>query len=220
MEETAEALIHEYGLPASLLHPLTYGLIEAAIRGGQVAERRTLGTEPLVFSAGQLPMVPVTGVDGGGSAARPPGPLASTLVDAFADWGRKSGGWSAGAENQAKVSVRLFMEVCGDRPTDIYTRADGDAFRSTLRKLPRVYRKSAKDKEKPLAQIIAEAHAAKLPRITEKTLKRHFWAVSRFFAFLIETGRLPKDADNPGKGFTFNTKGPQTTRHVERRRTS
>jgi len=32
--------------------------------------------------------------------------------------------------------------------------------------------------------------------------------VSRFFAFLIETGRLPKDADNPGRGFTFNTNGP------------
>jgi integrase len=34
----------------------------------------------------------------------------------------------------------------------------------------------------------------------------HFWAVSRFFAFLVETGRLPKDADNPGRGFSFNTK--------------
>jgi hypothetical protein len=30
--------------------------------------------------------------------------------------------------------------------------------------------------------------------------------VSRFFAFLVETGRLPKTADNPGRGFTFNTK--------------
>jgi hypothetical protein len=42
----------------------------------------------------------------------------------------------------------------------------------------------------------------------EKTIKRHFWAVSWFFAFLIETGRLPRDADNPGRGFMFNTKGP------------
>ena len=32
--------------------------------------------------------------------------------------------------------------------------------------------------------------------------------MSRFFAFLIETGRLPKNADNPGRGFTFNTRGP------------
>src|SRR5262249_17918597 len=119
-----------------------------------------------------------------------------------------SGGWSAGAENQAKVSVRLFIEVCGDRPIDTYTRADGDKLRTILRKLPRVYRKSVADRNKLLTQIIAEAHASRSPVITEKTLKRHFWAVSRFFAFLIETGRLPKDAENPGRGFTFNTKGP------------
>jgi hypothetical protein len=99
----------------------------------------------------------------------------------------------------------LFIEVCGDKPIDNYTRADGDKFRNTLRRLPNVYRKSARDREKPLSQIIAEADAAKLPRITETTLKRHFWAVSRFFSFLIETGRLPKDAENPGRGFTFNT---------------
>ena len=49
MEETAEHLIRQHGLPEHLLRPLTYGLIEAAIRGWERAERRTLGAEPLIF---------------------------------------------------------------------------------------------------------------------------------------------------------------------------
>jgi integrase len=201
MGEYAEDLVRKYGLPDHLLGPLTVGLIEAAIRGWSTVERRTLGTEPMVFEPEPQPPAPT-------SPQPPPAPLASSLVDAFGEWGRKSGGWSAGGENQAKVSVTLFAEVCGDKPINSYTRTDGDAFRSTLRRLPRVYRKSAKERDKPLSQIIAEGEAAKAPTLSEKTAKRHFWAVSRFFAFLVETGRLPKDAENLGRGFTFNTKGP------------
>ena len=93
--------------------------------------------------------------------------------------------------------MRLLLEVCGDRAIGAYTRADGDRLRDTLRKLPNQYRKSEKDRDKPLAQIIAEADAAKSQRVSDKTLKRHFWAISRFFAFLIETGRLPRDSTIP-----------------------
>lgn len=146
------------------------------------------------------------------SSVRSAAPLASTLIDAFGEWGRKSGGWRAGGEVQAKVSLGLYLEVCGDKPIDSYTRADGDNFRSTLRFLPRTYRKSARDREKPLTAIIAEAEANALPRLTDKTVKRHFWAVSRFFAFLSETGRLSRDAENPGRGFSFNTKGSARTK--------
>jgi len=191
------------------LRPLTYGLIEAAIKGWDVAERRTLGTEPLVFDSSPppVPRAAPEGRDDSAQPPKPPAPLASSLIDAFGEWGCKSGGWRPGAESQAKVSLGLFLEVCGDRPIDKYTRADGDLFRTTLRTLPTTYRKSAKERDKPLKEIIAEADAAKSPRIGDKTVKRHFWAVSRFFAFLMETGRLPTDADNPGRGFSFNTKG-------------
>ena len=49
MEEVAERLIRKHGLSENLLRPLTYGLIEAVIQGWEVAERRTLGTAPLIF---------------------------------------------------------------------------------------------------------------------------------------------------------------------------
>ena len=205
MEDYAAELVRKHDLPDHLLGPLTYGLIEAAIRGWEVIERRTLGTGPLVFSPHDLAP---TAAPQHGSPAKTSAPLASSMVETFGDWGRKSGGWTAGAQHQAQVSVGLLIEACGDRPIDTYTRADGDKLRDTLRRLPRVYRKSAKDRERSLTQITAEADAAKVPRLAEKTLKRDFWAVSRFFAFLIEAGRLATDADNPGRGFTFNTKGP------------
>ena len=55
------------------------------------------------------------------------------------------------------VSVALLIEICGDRPVSTYTRADGDRLRDALRKLPNHYRKSDRDRDKPLLEIIAEA---------------------------------------------------------------
>jgi integrase len=205
MEEYAAELIRRYGLPEETLRPLAYGLVEAEMRGWEIAEQRTLGKEPLVFDAQARQPDPPNGASA--TSPMPAAPLASTLITPFGEWGRQSGGWRAGAESQAMVSLKLFIEVCGDRPADAYTRADGDTFRTTLRQLPNNYRKSHADHDKPLKQIIAEAAGKKARTLSDKTVKRHFWAVSRFFAFLMETGRLPHDADNPARGFSFNTKG-------------
>lgn len=209
MEDEARRLIHKHHLPDTLLRPLAYGLLEAAIQGWNVVERRTLGIEPLVFDTSGSPASPPTqqsSVDEP-QPAKSSAPLASSLAAAFGEWGRASGGWRANGESQAITSVGMFLEVCGDRPIDTYTRADGDLFRTTLRKLPTHYRKSPADRAKPLSQIIAEADACNARRIGDKTVKRHFWALSRFFGFLIETGRLPQDTENPGQGFTFNVRG-------------
>lgn len=206
MAEYAEELIRQHSLPADLLRPLTYGLIEAAIKGWEIVERRTLGIEPLVFAVEPTTPAPAREPTDSGPA-KPPAPLASTLIEPFGGWGRKSGGWRPGAENQATVSLSLFLEVCGDKPIDAYTRADGDRFRATLRLLPTHYRKSPAERSKPLTEIIAAADAQNAKRITDKTVKRHFWAVSQFFKFLAESGKLPRDFDNPGRGFTFATKG-------------
>jgi integrase len=204
LADYAEELIQMHALSPELHAPLTYGLIEAAIRSWDVAERRTLGTEPLVFEA----EAEVTTVGTPIGATKATSPAVSSLIDAFGNWGLQSGGWRPGAENQAKASLRLFIEICGDRPIDSFTRADGDKFRTKIRQLPAIYRKSAQDKLKPIHEIIAEAEAKGAPKITETTVKRHFWGLSRFFAFLLETGRLPRDAENLGRGFSFNTKGP------------
>jgi integrase len=180
-------------------------LIEAAIRGWEVAERRTLGTEPLVFSSPER--TPPPDADGSKPPPKPTAPLASSLVDAFGERGRKSGGRRAGGESQAKGSLSMFIEVYGYKPVDGYSRADGDSFRTTLHRLPVSYRKSPKERVKALTQIIADADARKAARIGDKTVKRDFWALSQFFVFLAETGQLSAEVDNSGRGFSFNTKG-------------
>jgi hypothetical protein len=204
-EDFARELLRQHGLPDNLLGPLLLGLTEARIRCWDVAERRTLGTEPLVFDPDLALGPPRPSTDDRSQPSQASAPLASTMVEPFGEWGRKSGGWRAGAENQAKVSLALFLEICGDRPINTYSRSDGDRFRTVLRSLPTTYRKSPKDRAKQLKEIIAEADDTNAKRIGDKTVKRHFWALSQFFIFLVETGRMPKGNDNPGRGFTFNT---------------
>jgi len=207
-EGEARRLVELHGLPKALLRPLAIGLLEASIRRWDVAERRTLGLDPLVFDPSAPSPQDVTPPPAPPNNPPPPsGPPASSLVDLFSAWGLTSKGWRKGAAAQAATSLRLFIEVCGDSPIDGYQTADADTFRTTLRRLPSIYRKSAEDKGKTVADIIATADATGAKRIAEKTAKRHFWALSQFFVFLSETGRLPRSAENIGRGFSFNTKG-------------
>ena len=88
MEEYAEQLIRQHGLPDQLLRPLTYGLIEAAIRGWDVAERRSLGIEPLVFTPEpelaptSLPRASNTSGDNPTSKPSPPIPISCSREEA------------------------------------------------------------------------------------------------------------------------------------------
>jgi hypothetical protein len=207
MDAAASQLMARYGIPESARRKLVYGMLEASIAAWETIERRTLGTEPMVLQASEPPKVAPPP-----STPAPPTsalPMASTQLDAFQEWLRASSGVTPGTERQGMTSMRLWIEVCGDKPLDAYRKTDGDSFRATQRKLPQTYRKSPKDKERSVAEIIADADAADAPRLTDKTAKRHFSAVSQFFAFLIETGRLPEGASNQGRGFSFNTGGSQ-----------
>jgi site-specific recombinase XerD len=198
----AEALMVEHGLPEEARQRLALGLLEANVALLKEMRRRTVGEAALVLDTTAAPpsgdATPPT---------KPAAPLASMLLPVFSAWGRESAGWRANAERQAEASLRLFLDVAGDKAVDAYSRVDGDAFRTALRRLPRNYRKSGRDADRSVAELIAQADTMNAPRLSEKTIKRHFWAVSRFFAFLMETGQLPRDFDNPGRGFSFNTKG-------------
>ena len=201
-----------HGVPEDQHRRLALGVLEANVAILTALARRVDGdAPPLVFDpsppAPPAPPSALPGPDSGPSPTQPGGPLASTLVDLFAAWGRQSKGWRASGVKQAAASVRLFIESAGDRPVATYKRADANTFREAVRQLPAIYRKAAEDAGKSLAEIIAKADASGAPRVSEKTAKRHFWALSQFFRWLTETGRLPREAENLGRGFSFNTKG-------------
>ena len=60
----------------------------------------------------------------------------------------------------------------------------------TLRRLPNTYGKSPRDKERSLADLIAEGEAKGAPRLVDKAVKRHLSALSQFFQFAVDTGHL------------------------------
>lgn len=209
---SAQRLLQRHGLPEALLGRLVYGLQEWAIRAWEIAERRTLGTESLVWSdAPPAPLiVPTAPPQSAPAPAKAALALASTYKEKFSAWGSASAGWKAGPHRQAMVSFALFLEIVGDKPIDEFSPQDGDLFRTTLRQLPSNYRKSASEKDKPIAAIIADAPPGAQP-VTDKTIKRHFWAISQFFQFLIETGPCPAPTVTPCGALRSTPKGLRGT---------
>lgn len=210
VETQMHGIAERFGVPEEMRQRLAMGLLELNVLLLEELRRRSRGQVPLILSpADAAPLcwasIPVPEPN----PVQPDlAPAASSLVDLFEAWGRESSGWRPGAARQAKVSVHLFLEITGDKPITGYGRTDGDKFRTTLRRLPTTYRKSPEERSKSIPEIIAEADACSAPRITDKTVQRHFWGVSRFFKFLTETGRVPEGFRNPVSGFTFNKKGP------------
>lgn len=116
----------------------------------------------------------------------PPAPLASQLIEPFFQHRETKDKISHHDMNQERGTLRRFLEARGDKPVNAYHRGDVTDFLDTMGKLPAVYGRSPKDKETPLPNIIARAEAGNLPRIKEKTAKRHLIAPSQFFRFAVD----------------------------------
>ena len=91
---------------------------------------------------------------------------------------------------QERGTLRRFREDRGDRPVDSYTRGDITGFLNTLRRCPTGYGKSPRDKDRSLADIIAEANEKGAERLKDKTVKRHLSTLSRFFWFAFDQGHI------------------------------
>jgi hypothetical protein len=91
---------------------------------------------------------------------------------------------------QERTTLRLFLEVCGDRPVNDYNRGDVTRFLETLRKLPNTYGKSPRDQERTVRELIARADLEGKDRLKEKTVERHLSALSQFFDTCVDDGQL------------------------------
>lgn len=190
MDMEATALLARHGLPVHLKQRLIAGMLEAAIHGWGVIERRTLGTEPLVFAAEtQGERFPPPAPDAPPPCPAPAKPLASSLVDPFVVRRETVDRATHQVMGQERGTLRRFVETCGDRPVNEYGRGDVTGFMDTLRRLPATYGKSPRDKDRSLAEIIAEADA-KDGRLKDKTVKRHLSALSQFLQFAVDAGHL------------------------------
>jgi hypothetical protein len=100
-------------------------------------------------------------------------------------------GYTAQVEFQNRMTLRLWTDVFEDRPVREYTREQAGEFRDLLLKLPKDHGKSSKD-DASIRELIAWANAdpQPVPRLTMKTVKRHFTALRQYWIFLLARGHV------------------------------
>ncbi|WP_156387727.1 site-specific integrase [Methylobacterium sp. Leaf399] len=94
--------------------------------------------------------------------------------------------WDQQTAAQAGATYRLFVDVCGDKPVSAYTRKDVGRFREQVQRLPNDYGKHPRYRDVSVEQILAVHEAAsptnRKPVITQRTVKRHFSALSTMWS--------------------------------------
>lgn len=200
-------LMARHGLPEAERDRLGLGLLEAEVSLYRRAIRRAKGEESAVFveedpvaSPAPRPVSPATASPAreeadqvptaDAPAAPPKTPLASSLFEDFIAHRRTVEAKTEQVLAQERDTLRLFADICGDRPLDAYKRADISHFHATMRRLPSKRGRSPADRELTAADFIARAEASGESRITDKTLKRHHSALSQFFRFGMDRGLL------------------------------
>lgn len=194
-----DRLMQQHGLPHSYRDRLGLGVLEAEIKLHEEALRRAHEGVPLVLPPDEAPALPSPPqpLENGPPVPPPPvsgAPTVSILIDPHFVRREKIDGARHQVMAQERGTLRRFVEVCGERPVDAYNRGDITGFLDTLRKLPTTYGKSPKDKDRPLAEIIAAADAKGAERLEDKTVKRHLSALSQFFQYAVDLGHLTVSA--------------------------
>ena len=139
---------------------------------------------------------------------KPIGPSLSVVADKFRTDQIKTRAWENQTASQAGKSFALFIDINGDLPIDSYAREHAARFKESAQSLPADYGKAAIYRDLSVSQIIAKYETlpgpAQQARLSQKTIKRHFSALSTLWDSLIIEGRLK---DNIFRGFKFgNTK--------------
>ena len=128
----------------------------------------------------------------------------SKVYPSYIEGQLRRGEWRQQTGNQAHATYRLFIQICGDRPVSQYTRADAGQFRATAERLPSDYGKAASYNNFTPEEIIRAYEKLpderKQPVLTQKTIKRHFSALSAMWSEAIATG---KAKENIFSGFRF-----------------
>nr|WP_169747344.1 tyrosine-type recombinase/integrase [Belnapia moabensis] len=107
-------------------------------------------------------------------------PLLSELVGRFF----KAKQYPAHTEHQSRATIRMWMEVVGDKRTNRYTEDDAFRFQDALRQLPASHGKSRRPISVPAA--IADSKDKAIPRLSEKTIERHFSLLRQLWKHLTE----------------------------------
>ncbi|KQP33277.1 integrase [Methylobacterium sp. Leaf104] len=135
---------------------------------------------------------------------------------AFRDQQVQTKRWDNQTAAQAGATYRLFADVCGDKPLGAYTRKDAGRFRERVERLPSDYGKHPRYRGLNVEAILATYTA--LPKgsgvevITQKTVKRHFSALSTLWTAAVAEGDA---SENIFSGHRFSaTRKPSEQRDM------
>ena len=147
---------------------------------------------------------------GPSAASSPPvasgGPNFSQIAEAFRSDQIAVKIWDQQTAGQARATYRLFAEVCGDKPLQDYTRGDADEFRKKIQRLPWDYSKAPAYRNRSVDEILKVAESQAKTRdvqpITQRTVKRHFSALSGLWGSALSAGTV---SQNIFSGFRFGS---------------
>lgn len=205
---SADQLIKEHSLPESAREALSYGLLETHVRLLEEIEKRVLGRSPLILT--DEPAAPASPEASPTVPEEASAPLLSAALPSYIDLAVKDKGWRGQSLAQNEATFGMFKEVCGDLPVKQYTRRHLSEFYNTLRALPALYSKDKRWRGMTLVQIVEAAKDDPAPRLTMKTVARHFSAMGGFFTYAKRHGLI--EGDNPAHGFEFPRKGRANSR--------
>jgi site-specific recombinase XerD len=196
-----DQIMKNNAVPPERRDALAHSIFQANVAFWETVRQRTLGNFSSEPHELEEPKSPPTDAN-----ALPVvnGPPLSEVLPGFLKFMSDQGVWRGQTLAQNRATYDMFIECCGDRPVASYERKDLAEFFDLLRGLPKLYSKSAEWKGLPLAEIVARSNGQTHERLSIKTMKRHFSALGRLFAYLRKRGEYL--AENPAYGFEFPDK--------------
>ncbi|WP_459696055.1 DUF6538 domain-containing protein [Acidisoma sp. C75] len=193
---------------------------EEALREAEIARRVAEGIrdamKPLARVSDaeftlEAPTPPALAAPPPKSRSKPKIPRLSEVEAPFLTDKTRGDGYTAQTVAQTKASLRLLMDIIGDKPLNEYTGTDAGLFRDAVLRMPNAHGK--RGTHVPALEAIREADDREtrsgepVPRLTMKTTKRHFSSLSQLWEWA-----KPRDyvERNIFRGFTFQ--GAKTKR--------
>ena len=146
-------------------------------------------------------------------AVRKASPKFSRVGDEYLADRTRAGGYSGQTACQVRSTFRLWADLIGDKPVSDYDGRDAGNFRGFLLKLPASHGKGGRVNGVEAIRSADRQEAAEgkpVPRLSMKTVKRHFSAMSQLWVWLSPREHVTR---NIFRGFAFpGTKSSRKSR--------
>ncbi|WP_159104305.1 site-specific integrase [Sneathiella glossodoripedis] len=199
VEKQALALMERHNIPIEQQTEFSLGLLKVLLEYSSIAVQR-------VESFGDVPWLPKNSLEmetgGEPESSEGNGPLLSTLLPDYFDHQLTETGWSQQTLKQNTATIERFIELVGDKPIQSYQREHLGEFYTVALKVPAKWGQVPAWREMKWKDLVeATKGDDTIPRLTKRTLERHFHALGGLFKHFKQLGKYV--GENPASGFTF-----------------